>query len=89
MLRSGLFGRALFHTGEREVLAVPAAAVSRRGQVESVFVEDAGVARARMVRLGAERDGSVEVLSGLAAGDRVIHPVPPALADGAPVRSRQ
>ena len=89
MLRGGLFGRALFRTGEREVLAVPAGAIVRQGQVESVFVEDAGMARARLVRLGAERDGEIEVLSGLAAGDRVIHPAPPALADGAPVRSRQ
>lgn len=89
ILRGGLFGRALFHTGEREVIAVPAAAVSREGQVESVFVEDAGIARARLVRLGSERNDMVEVLSGLSAGDRVIYPVPAALTDGAPVRSTQ
>lgn len=87
VLRSGLFGRALFRLGERDVLVAPAAAVTRQGQVESVLVDDGGVARARLVRLGAEREGAVEVLSGLAAGDRLIYPVPATLADGAPVRS--
>lgn len=88
MLRSGLFGRAGFGLGEREVIAVPTTAVLRQGQVETVLVVDSGVARARLVRLGAERNGSIEVLSGLAVGDRVIHPVPAGLADGGAVTER-
>jgi len=85
MLRSGLFGRASFAVGEREVIAIPTAAVLRQGQVESVLVAGNGTARARLVRLGAERGGFVEVLSGIAAGDHVIHPLPTGLADGSPV----
>jgi RND family efflux transporter MFP subunit len=88
LLRSGMFGRAAFRAGEHEVIAVPVAAVGRQGEVETVLVEESGVARTRLVRLGAERNGAVEVLAGLAAGDRVIHPVPPSLRDGAPVRGR-
>lgn len=88
VLRSGLFGRAEFRTGERDVLAVPEAAIIRQGQVDSVLVASDGVARTRLVRLGAARAGELEVLSGLAAGDRVIHPRPAALSDGAPVRER-
>jgi RND family efflux transporter MFP subunit len=42
-LRSGLYGRALFPLGSRQVIAVPEAAVEHRGQLASVLVADAGV----------------------------------------------
>ncbi|MEZ5404419.1 MAG: efflux RND transporter periplasmic adaptor subunit [Bryobacteraceae bacterium] len=83
VLRSGLFGRAVFPLGERQVVAVPRDAVSLQGQVSSVFVAADGVARRRLVQLGAERGGAVEILSGLSADDRLIHPRPATLADGA------
>jgi RND family efflux transporter MFP subunit len=84
-LRSGLFGRALFDLGTRGVLAVPRAAVREQGQLRSVFVVEDGVARARLVRLGATAEQEAEVLSGLTAGERVIVPVPAGLSDGRPV----
>jgi RND family efflux transporter MFP subunit len=84
-LRSGLFGRASFTFGTRPVLAVPAAAVTERGQLASVFVADGGRARSRFVTLGQRSQDSVEVLSGLSPGEQVIFPAPPSLADGAPV----
>jgi RND family efflux transporter MFP subunit len=87
-IRSGLFGRAQFSLGTRSVLAVPATATSERGQLTSVFVADGGHARLRFVTLGQRRDGQAEVLSGLEAGERVVFPVPPDLADGAPVEVR-
>lgn len=88
-LRSGLFGRASFPAGQRRsVLSVPAAAVITQGQLQSVLVADGGIARSRLVRLGAFREGRFEVLSGLQAGDRIIHPRPAALADGARVETR-
>ncbi len=72
-LKSGLFARALFPAGEREVLTVPAAALVRRAGIEGVFVVGAdGIARFRMVRAGARQDGAVEVQAGLAAGERVV-----------------
>ena len=37
-----------------------------------VFVVDGGTAQKREVRIGARRPGSVEILSGLALGERVI-----------------
>jgi multidrug efflux system membrane fusion protein len=87
-IRSGLFGRAQFSLGTRPVLAVPSAAASERGQLTSVFVADGGHARLRFVTLGQRRDGEAEVLSGLEAGERVVYPVPPDLADGAAVEVR-
>lgn len=72
-LKSGLFARALFPAGEREVLTVPAAALVKRAGIEGVFVVGAdGIARFRMVRVGASRDGVVEIQAGLSAGERVV-----------------
>jgi RND family efflux transporter MFP subunit len=84
-LRSGLFGRARFALGTRQVLAVPAAAVTERGQLASVFVAGEGRARSRFVTLGQRAQDSIEILSGISPGERVVFPAPPGLADGAPV----
>jgi len=82
-LRSGMFGRAVFSNGTRNVLAVPAAAVTDRGQLQSVMVADGGSAHTRLVSIGQKSGDKVEVLSGLSAGEKVIYPLPPGLADGA------
>jgi RND family efflux transporter MFP subunit len=72
-LRSGLFARALFPIGEREVLTVPESALVRRAGIDGVFVVDAdNIARFRMVRVGERRDGRVEAQAGLTAGERVV-----------------
>jgi RND family efflux transporter MFP subunit len=84
-LRSGLFGRAVFRVGTRPVLAIPAAAVTERGQLHSVFVADGGIARRRLITTGEKANGRVEVLSGLNAGEKVIYPIPQGLSDGTPV----
>jgi hypothetical protein len=56
----------------REVVAAPAAAVARVGQLESVLVEDGGRWTRRLVTTGsALAEGEVEVLSGLRGGERV------------------
>lgn len=82
LLRSGVFGRASFPVGSRAVLAVSAAAVMERGQLQAVFVNDRGVARTRLVTLGDRLNDQVEILSGLNAGEEVIAPAPQGLADG-------
>jgi RND family efflux transporter MFP subunit len=87
-LRSGLFGRAEFAGEKRPVIAVPRTAVITEGQIRSVLVAEAGVARSRLVTLGEVRDGTVEVLSGLRQSDRVIHPRPAGLRDGERVEVR-
>jgi len=82
-LRSGLFGRARFQLGSRPVLAIPFAAVTEQGQLQSVLVEESGIARTRLITLGDKAKDQAEVLSGLAAGDKIIFPVPRGLSDGA------
>jgi RND family efflux transporter MFP subunit len=81
-VRAGSFGRASFATGSRQVLTVPASAVIAQGQLRNVLVAPRDVAQSRMIRVGGERDGRVEVLSGIEEGERVIAPVPAGLADG-------
>lgn len=83
MLRTGLFGRAEFATGSRQAITVPTGAISWQGQLAFLAVADQGIARLRIVKTGATRDGRVEILAGLAGGEILIHPRPPALADGA------
>ena len=88
-LRSGVFGRAAFRLGSRSVLAIPAAAVSERGQLQSVMVAEGGVAHTRLITEGEKANDRVEVLSGLTAGEKVIYPAPHGLGDGARVEVRR
>lgn len=85
-LRSGMFGRAVFRSGSHRGLAVPEAAVSRRGQLAVAFVVDAdNRARLRLVNASAPLDGRVEIRAGLVAGERVVVAPPPTLTDGSAV----
>lgn len=56
--RTGMFGRVLLPTGRESRLLLPAVAVVRRGDLDVVFVADAGgVLRLRPVRLGQRWHG--------------------------------
>ena len=70
----GMFARVHFVTGQAEKLTVPASAVLRRGEVAAVYVQAAdGRLSLRQLRLGdAVGRGEIEVLAGLAAGDKVV-----------------
>jgi len=52
-------------------VAVPLGAVQRLGDAEVVFVVDGDVFEPRSIELGARDDESVEVRSGLSAGERI------------------
>jgi RND family efflux transporter MFP subunit len=71
--RPGNFGRLRFRTGERVVLLVPAKAVRRIGQLETVrVVSDDGRVMVRHIRTGRAHGDDFEVLSGLTAGENVV-----------------
>ncbi len=69
----GQFARARFVTGTMPALAIPAAAVLKRGEVTAVYVIDReGRAQLRQIRIGESvGDGQIEVLSGLNDGERI------------------
>ncbi|HVS53073.1 MAG TPA: efflux RND transporter periplasmic adaptor subunit [Opitutaceae bacterium] len=85
-LRPGAFVRVRVPGAEMPTLSMPARAVAAVGQIERVFIADAGNrARLRLVRTGAARDGEVEILAGLDAGERVVADPPATLRDGDPL----
>ncbi|WP_188188623.1 efflux RND transporter periplasmic adaptor subunit [Nonomuraea sp. SYSU D8015] len=53
-------------------VAAPASAVVSSGRESVVWVVRNGVAERRVVKLGAQGDAVVEVLSGLSVGDRIV-----------------
>jgi RND family efflux transporter MFP subunit len=83
--RSGQFGRVLVPVGETHAIHVPLSALVVRGQLETVFVVEKQNAQLRIVRTGRRTDGEVALLSGIAAGDRVVVEGAETLRDGQPV----
>jgi multidrug efflux pump subunit AcrA (membrane-fusion protein) len=86
-VRSGMFGRARFDTGEKQTLTVPATAVLQRGQLTGVYVagED-GIARLRLITTGKHYGPDVEVLSGLEPGERIVVDKTDQIRDGVLVK---
>jgi membrane fusion protein (multidrug efflux system) len=89
-LRPGLFARADLGVDRREsVLMVPEEAILQRSDGEVVFRSASGnrVER-RVVKTGVIKDGQVEIVEGLAAGDKVVVRGHTALVDGSVVAVR-
>lgn len=73
LLRSGLFGKARFVSGERQALTIPNKAIVQRGQLSYVYVVDSsGIARMRLITIGKQTGERVEILSGLGDGERIV-----------------
>lgn len=71
-LRPGAFATVRLACDRHRALLVPAAAVQRAGQLESVRLLIDGQPRLRNVRIGKAYGDRVEVLSGLRPGDTVL-----------------
>lgn len=70
---SGAFAKVHFTVGSRQGISVPATSVLERAGITGVFVlDEAGIARYRMVRKGRELEGEVEIEAGLNPGEKVI-----------------
>ena len=73
ILRSGLFGKARFSIGKKQMMAIPQRAVLEQGQLLQVFVVDPNQrARLRLVKTGKTYGEQVEILSGINEGERII-----------------
>ncbi|TNF87818.1 MAG: efflux RND transporter periplasmic adaptor subunit [Gammaproteobacteria bacterium] len=89
-LQPGMFATVhLILSGAEPVLTLPRTAVSFFAYGESVFtIKEAGVgltAHRQQITVGRTRDERVEILQGLAAGQRVVHTGHLKLREGQPV----
>lgn len=72
-LKPGVLMQVELLRNPRDALVVPESALLHQGRDHFVMlVGDGDIAERRRVRIGARRPGEVEVIDGLAAGDRVI-----------------
>ncbi len=69
---TGIFARARRTLPSEELLLIPEAAVTIRGQLTGVFLVEDKISKFRLVRLGRRFGDRREVLSGVEAGDRII-----------------
>jgi RND family efflux transporter MFP subunit len=70
-LYPGMFGRLLIPAGEAEYLVIPREALIYAGQLAMVDIVSTGMLRRRAVQPGREFGDEVEIMSGLAPGERV------------------
>ncbi|PLX71546.1 MAG: efflux RND transporter periplasmic adaptor subunit [Denitrovibrio sp.] len=71
-LYPGMFAKVRFITGSEKIISIPESALVKRGQLNIVFVDDNGKADMRVIKVGRELDGRIEVLSGLDVGDKIV-----------------
>ncbi len=72
-VKSGMFGRAMIPAGSTVRTLIPAGSAWERDGLHYVFaLTHDGIARLRIVTLGARLGDQVDVLSGLASGDRIV-----------------
>lgn len=73
-LRAGMYGVAAFPMGSHQAVLIAASAIVQRGSLSYAYVLDEhNMAQLRYVTLGSAHGNQVEVLSGLAAGERVVN----------------
>lgn len=84
----GMYAETGFHVGTRQALLIPKAAVILRSGLHAVYLLNSeSIAQYRLLRLGTEQGGDVEVLAGLHAGDVIAWNGKPALKSGMKVQS--
>jgi len=85
-LKPGMFLNVSLANDEREALVIPEEALTPEAERQYVFVVSEGKVSRREVHIGGRRPGSVEVLAGLSAGERVIVEGTQKVRDGASVQ---
>ena len=85
-LRPGLFARVTVLLQLKEdALSVPEQAIVPQGESQFVFKIVDGKAKLTKVKIGTRRDGRVEIVEGLTAGDQVVTAGQLKIRDGSPV----
>ncbi|HXH41178.1 MAG TPA: efflux RND transporter periplasmic adaptor subunit, partial [Thermoanaerobaculia bacterium] len=88
-LKSGMSVTVRFPIGQRDGISIPRTALIERGELHEVWVADVSdVARLRYVTPGVVFGDRIEILTGIAPGDRVITNAGQPLADGARITLR-
>ena len=88
-IQSGVYATVLFSGSGEAGYFIPAAALFTRGQLEGVYLIDAGIAKLRWVKTGRKIGNVVEILSGLTESDQVVFEPGVKVRDGAPVNITQ
>jgi membrane fusion protein (multidrug efflux system) len=89
LLAPGMFGRfEIAFEKHEDALTVPANAVVMEDDEPVVYVVDEGAAVRRVVTVGIEHDGLVEILSGVSEADQVVVAGQGGLRDGSRVLAR-
>lgn len=84
-LRPGQFARVALAQKNIQTLVVPQTALLHSGQMQLLFVVEKDRARLRLVRSGARYGETIEILSGITAGEQVVVTGQEDLHDGQPV----
>ena len=72
-LKPDMYGEVELHGSARRMLTVPQTAVMNSGERQVVFIDRGnGYVEPRAVTIGQQMDGRTEILSGLAAGERIV-----------------
>jgi RND family efflux transporter MFP subunit len=73
-LRAGMYATVRFPGAARSMILAPQSAVVLRGSLDCVYALDAqGAAQLRYVTLGNRHGDQVEILSGVAAGEKLVN----------------
>jgi membrane fusion protein (multidrug efflux system) len=86
-LKPGMFLNVSLANDERDALVIPEEALTPEAEKQYVYVVADGRASRREVRIGGRRPGTVEIIAGLKAGERVIVEGTQKVRDGAAVRA--
>jgi membrane fusion protein (multidrug efflux system) len=88
-LKPGMFLNVALANDERDALVIPEEALTPEAERQYVFVVADGKAERREVRIGGRRPGTVEILAGLAAGEKVVIEGTQKVRDGSAVRAAE
>lgn len=86
-LRPGLFTEARLALPPQSAVTVPASAVRAEGDIQRVWVVQEGKLNERLVEVGENDKGRIEIRRGVQKGENVVVNPGAAVADGVPVQN--